>query len=1395
MIHVLKMTTAKKRIYGLITAVVFAMTLLPLGGLFDKADASAAGTSDSTFSFTLQGDGTETSPYKINTKQDLENMRDAIAKKYTPENSNGDSGKQPAVSAHYKLTADIESLTDWTPICASTDFEGTFDGNGHKISFSIDGNTSDKRAYYLSLFGKNKGTIKNLRVSGTIVNGGFFVGLIAGTNGDSGTIENCYAEGSVKGAYAIGGIAGINDGTIKNCFADVTSSGSSSSLGAISGTSKNSITNSCYKDNGLPAVAAPTGDAAKTIVALSADDVKKGKAAWILRQNQDTSDSLYWGQKLSEDGKEDVPSLKGNDDDRVFKAEFLLKTTDTTVTVAEEYANNDGHFTKPKVEYDKDGQTAGDKWYTDEKLETEYNFTEKVTQDIQLYSSESLKDYTITLDVGNGTLNAEGWTKGDGENTYTKTYNKGTETFELPTPTAPKGEKFAGWQENGNSGEQEKVTITTGSTGDKAYTAKYRNAQGPVITATLDSHVWTSMSTGENVYVNKQTVKVEATVTDEQDKDLNTIYYYISDDILTAETLKGYGSQYWIVYQNGVSVSPANKTNRRYVYFKATDKDGNVTYVSTAGIVFDLSAPTISGITNGATYCERIEFTVNDVNLSKVDVGGQVLFDASVVAASEDGGIVAAAIGDNKFTAKFDHDGSKEVTITVTDKAGNETIYKVTINGKHIKGMTVTEMRRAASCINIGEGTKLTYCKVCNCIIERDDNYTEKMTPHSWSSWTEVSSKLCGDTTRQRRCRNCGLVETETEGGSHKWAEDYTIDKEPTCINPGYKSKHCTVCGISNPEDTVPVGTLAHQAGDVKTKITEATCTEEGQKETTVYCVNCMVEMGTTYETIPAKGHVFSEWAAVETNNPESTTLKRVCQICGYSETKTDDKDHNWDTNWTIDKAATCTSDGSRSHHCLNGCGSTKDSETIPAMGHKPQDAVREAVMPSTCTDAGRYNDVIYCDTCNERISSTPVTVPALGHTMGEWEEIISQSTGEVNEQRKCEVCGYTETRGMDLENHKWNKESTIDVEPTCTTGGSESIHCSVCGLTKPGSSKPIPAKGHTWGEWKELVSPDCDDSGAQERECTVCSTKETKNLSPNGHTWEDHYTVDKAVTCLEDGSESIHCTKCDAVKESRTIPALGHHTPAAERKGAKAATPTEDGYTGDVVCEVCDEVLEKGEVIPATMGTLDVNSETGEGAPALKLSESDKLALEDAALTAEEKEALSNGADIDIILSIDDATATVTDNDKTLTDTAIAGKYTLGQFINIEITKKINGKEFAVTQLGKEISLTIVVPDSLKAEGRTYAIVRIHDGEADILSDIDSDEDTITFKTDKFSVYAIVYTDKAATPPTPDSSTPDSSLNDNSPATGGDFSLVFMILAAAVLGAVCVIRKENKAH
>ena len=72
-----------------------------------------------------------------------------------------------------------------------------------------------------------------------------------------------------------------------------------------------------------------------------------------------------------------------------------------------------------------------------------------------------------------------------------------------------------------------------------------------------------------------------------------------------------------------------------------------------------------------------------------------------------------------------------------------------------------------------------------------------------------------------------------------------------------------------------------------------------------------------------------------------------------------------------------------------------------------------------------------------------------------------------------------------------------------------------------------------------------------------------------------------KAATCTEDGyTGDTYCTVCgQLLEQGKAIPATGHDT---ELVGAKEATCTEDGYTGDEVCKTCGEVVKKGEVIPA---------------------------------------------------------------------------------------------------------------------------------------------------------------------------------------------------------------------
>ncbi len=120
-----------------------------------------------------------------------------------------------------------------------------------------------------------------------------------------------------------------------------------------------------------------------------------------------------------------------------------------------------------------------------------------------------------------------------------------------------------------------------------------------------------------------------------------------------------------------------------------------------------------------------------------------------------------------------------------------------------------------------------------------------------------------------------------------------------------------------------------------------------------------------------------------------------------------------------------------------------------------------------------------------------------------------------------------------------------------------------------------------------EITTPaSCESTGVRTYTATVTFQGKnytdtcTETLPALGH--KTQLVGAKEATCTQDGYTGDEvCTVCgETVKKGEVIPALGHKT---QLVGAKAATCTEDGYTGDEVCTVCQEVVKKGEVIPAT--------------------------------------------------------------------------------------------------------------------------------------------------------------------------------------------------------------------
>ena len=149
--------------------------------------------------------------------------------------------------------------------------------------------------------------------------------------------------------------------------------------------------------------------------------------------------------------------------------------------------------------------------------------------------------------------------------------------------------------------------------------------------------------------------------------------------------------------------------------------------------------------------------------------------------------------------------------------------------------------------------------------------------------------------------------------------------------------------------------------------------------------------------------------------------------------------------------------------------------------------------------------------------------------------------------------------------------------------------------------------------------------------------------------------------------------------------------------------------------------------------------------------------------ITADELVQIANGASVDIVLTVKEAN--VPDAVKTAMAQAAKG-CTIGQYLDISLFKymTVNGSQQAGVPLHttkNALTISVAVPDALintnSAVNRTYCIVRNHEGTITVLdAAFDAASKTLTFKTDRFSIYAIAYKDTAV----PSSGTNPSSNN-----------------------------------
>lgn len=182
--------------------------------------------------------------------------------------------------------------------------------------------------------------------------------------------------------------------------------------------------------------------------------------------------------------------------------------------------------------------------------------------------------------------------------------------------------------------------------------------------------------------------------------------------------------------------------------------------------------------------------------------------------------------------------------------------------------------------------------------------------------------------------------------------------------------------------------------------------------------------------------------------------------------------------------------------------------------------------------------------------------------------------------------------------------------------------------------------------------------------------------------------------------------------------------------------------------------------------------------------------------LQKEIKEAVKNGKEITVNVKKDSIEESKVSEDAEKVKSVIGSDSKVAGYFDITVQVSIDGTyKGNITLLDNAYVITLDLPSDIPTVDsgytRAYTVVRVHDGNAEKLETTLNDDGTITFKTDKFSTYAITYTDSEITsnPKTEDT---DSKTTSN-PKTGDNITIWIAIMAISGIGLLGTIKHFKK--
>ncbi len=401
------------------------------------------------------------------------------------------------------------------------------------------------------------------------------------------------------------------------------------------------------------------------------------------------------------------------------------------------------------------------------------------------------------------------------------------------------------------------------------------------------------------------------------------------------------------------------------------------------------------------------------------------------------------------------------------------------------------------------------------------------------------------------------------------YVEKLTLQNTPTAefdLNDTFSGNYQLVCELSDGSKLTRTvdGTVCASGYDMSKNGYQMLTVSYGGKSLKY---EILVGTGCTEE------HVIAEWIVIEPANCTSLGLKNAnCTKCNkyHEDVASATPVHNVQSE-TITLEPTCTTEGEKQGICVD-CKETIIT-TIDVVDHTYAESFT-IDKETSCTEKGsKSRHCKWYDKCNMITEQTDI--PTIDHDYDDGIiTTVPTCYSEGERTRTCSMCKGTTTEEVAKVDHEYETSYTIDKAPSCKEEGSKSYHCvwySQC-ETSQGAVVLEKTDDHDYDGGVVTTAPTCTTEGEKTFTCFICEGTRTEDVATVDHDYDTAYTVDKAPSCKEEGSQSYHCkwyAECGELIGATVIEKTDDHS-YDEGVVTKAPTCTTVGDR-TLTCEICE--------------------------------------------------------------------------------------------------------------------------------------------------------------------------------------------------------------------------------